>query len=48
MEVMKNDVKEKIDQALASWDYMRKLPKVWHGFTLNTHVGYVKIIHLFY
>lgn len=36
MEVMKDDVKEKIDQALASWDYMRKLPKVWHGFTLNT------------
>lgn len=33
---MKNEVKEKIDQELASWEYMRNLPQEWHGFTLNT------------
>ena len=33
---MKNEVKEKIDQELTSWEYMRNLPREWHGFTLNT------------
>ena len=33
---MKNEVKEKIDQALASWGYMQTLPQEWHGFTLHT------------
>lgn len=33
---MKNEIKEKIDQALASWVYMQQLPQEWHGFTLNT------------
>lgn len=33
---MKDEVKEKIDQALASWAYLRTLPQEWHGFTLNT------------
>lgn len=32
---MKTEIKEKIDQALADWSYIKKLPKSWHGFTLR-------------